>query len=769
MRGRGTAVIGLAAGLLVGALGARAGQPERPLNRLRHETSPYLLQHASNPVDWYPWGPEAFAKAKAEGKPIFLSVGYSSCHWCHVMERESFEDDGIARQLNERFVAIKVDREERPDVDEIYLLAVQTLTGRGGWPMSVFLLPDGRPFHGGMYYKPIEFAELLRAVHESWTQPDKRRLVEQQAEKLAAAIAGLAAQARPAGDLTPAILGSASRIYPETFDERNGGFGDRPKFPPSNKLLLLLAEHARKPDPQTLRMVTVTLDRMARGGLYDQVGGGFHRYCVDSRWLVPHFEKMLYDQALLARTYLRAAAATDSAFHRRIGRETLDFALRELRDPKGGFWSAFDADSRNSKGEREEGLFYVWTPRQVVEVLGEPDGALFNRLYGITPGGNWEGKSIPNLLPRSLEGWAKELKTTPAALEARVDALRSRLAAGRAKRPRPNLDDKVLANWNGLMIQALAAGYEVTGDARYRDAAAAAADFVLTHMRKDGRLLHSWRAGRAQPQAFLEDYAFVVQGLLDLHEAGGGPERLEQAATLARRMVADFWDETSGTFFATPHHHEKLIARLPSPEDGATPSGLGAAALALVRLGRHQGAPEFTAPARRLLESYATDMKRHPHAVPTLLLAAHALFAPQVVAQQPTAEKPVVLSLGKTPAALKAGQTYDLEVKLRLAPGWHVNSDRPGNPDMVPTKVEALAPFTLVSAVYPPAKTVMVSFSDTPLKVFEGEVVIKVKLRAEKGAEKAKEVRLKVGYQPCDDQVCLRPTTETLAKPLGRS
>jgi hypothetical protein len=407
---------------------------------------------------------------------------------------------------------------------------------------------------------------------------------------------------RPAGELTPALLSGAARAYVEALDETYGGFGGAPKFPPSTRLAVLLAEHRRRPDAKTLRAVTLTLDRMARGGVYDQVGGGFHRYSTDARWLVPHFEKMLYDNALLAAVYLEVHESTGNEYYRRIGVETLDFALRELRDPKGGFWSALDADSPNAKGEREEGLFYVWTPREVAAVLGEKDAALFNRVYGVTAGGNWEGKSIPNLIARSVEGRGAEAKLAPAALWARLDALRARLRAAREKRPRPHRDDKVLANWNGLMIGALARGYDVTGDARYRKAAAEAASFVLTAMRREGKLLHSYRAGKTQPQSFLEDYAFVCAGLLELHGATGEERWLAEARTLCGEMISRFWDEKAGRIYATPHDHEALLVRLGSAEDGPTPSGPSAAALALLRVARLTGDVAPRQVARRLLE-----------------------------------------------------------------------------------------------------------------------------------------------------------------------
>ncbi len=744
-----------------GVSGAKTGSHPHT-NRLASETSPYLLQHAHNPVDWYPWGPEAFAKAKKENKPIFLSIGYSSCHWCHVMERESFEDEGIARLLNERFVAIKVDREQRPDVDEIYMSAVQMMTGGGGWPMSTFLTPDGKPFFGGTYFPREQFAGLLHKVHAAWTDPEQRTQMETLASRVAQAIGQVAARPPTPGSVSPALFAPALQKYLADFDAQNGGFGGAPKFPPAMRLALMLAEHGKNPDPDLLRAVTLTLDHMARGGLYDQIGGGFHRYSTDEKWLVPHFEKMLYDNALLAWAYLLAYRDTQNPLNRRTATGTLDFVLRELRDPHGGFWSTLDADS-----EGEEGKFYVWTPKEVLAALGTTDGGLFNRIYDITPKGNFEGRSIPNLLERPIEARAKELKTTPQALQARLDALRARLLQARETRVRPPLDDKVLANWNGLMIRALALGYDVTGETRYREAAEQAANFLLTRMRgTDGRLRHSYRNGKTQPQAFLEDYSFLVAGLLELHEATGNIRWLREAQALARVMVADFWDEKAGTFFSTPHTHETLLARPASAEDDATPSGQSMAALALVRLAQATGDVDLRAKARRILETYAAPMKAYPAALPNMLLAAHRYFTPVEKAAQ-KAER-VRVTLEDAPLSARPGEAFEATVRFVIPPGWHINAEKPADPALIATTVElAAGPFMLVSAGYPPAKTVRLGFSDTPLRVYEGETRVRLKLKALPGAT-IKALRLRARYQACSDKVCERPV-EALLTAKGKT
>ena len=751
------------------------GQPgQRPANRLRGATSPYLLQHAHNPVDWYPWGPEALEKAKKEGKPIFLSIGYSACHWCHVMERESFEDDGIAAQLNEHFVSIKVDREERPDLDEIYMTAVQMMTGRGGWPMSTFLTPEGKPFFGGTYFPRDQFAELLRKVESVWKDPEKRKQLEETARRVSAAIGQTAARAPEAGQVSPALFQPAVRGYLEELDAQYGGFGAKPKFPPSTRLALMLAEHRKRPDPKLLRAVTLTLDRMASGGIYDHVGGGFHRYSVDEKWLVPHFEKMLYDNALLSWIYLEAFRETQDIRYRRIATETLDFVLRELTDPGGGFWSTLDADSAGAAGEKEEGRFYTWTPVEVIAVLGKADGELFNRIYSISAGGHVDGRSIPNLISKPVEAWAKSLKTSPAALQSRLNDMRRKLMAAREKRPRPALDDKVLANWNGLMLCSLALAYDLTGDERYRRSAEKAATFVLTSMRRDGRLLHAYRQKKTQPLAFLEDYSYMIVGLLELHRATGDDRWRKDAASLARTMVADFWDETSGTLFSTPHGHEQLLVRSSSAEDGATPSGQSMAALGLVQLSRlTEDGPEatrFRSTAQGILDAHATPMKRYPAAMPGMLLAAHTYFTPEARSPAPGTPAPVAISIAEAPPQVRPGQVFDVAVRISIQPDWHINANRPAAPELTATQI-APAPgsFKLISALYPAATTVRLGFASSPLKVYTGRTVVRLKLKALQAAAPAgaaHELRLRVRYQACNDRICLRPTEELLTVPL---
>jgi uncharacterized protein YyaL (SSP411 family) len=741
-------------------------------NRLAKETSPYLLQHARNPVDWYPWGPEAFAKAKREDKPIFLSVGYSACHWCHVMERESFEDAAVARLLNDHFVAIKVDQEERPDIDDLYMTAVLLLTNRGGWPLSVFLTPDGKPFHGGTYFPRDDFMELLRRVNEAWTKPEERKQVEAGAEKLSGALSKAVTRAAAPGNVTPSQLGTAAESLLDRFDDQHGGFSGAPKFPPPMRLGVLLAQHRRKPSPKLLKAVTLTLDKMARGGMYDHVGGGFHRYSTDDRWLVPHFEKMLYDQALLAWIYLEAYRETQNEDYRRVAAETLEFTLRELRDPGGAFWSTLDADSSGEHGKKEEGAYYVWTPRQVAAVLGAADGALFNRVYGVTNDGNFDGRSIPNLVAKPLSGWAKDLKTTPEALEARLSGMRKKLAAARAKRAGPSLDDKVQANWNGLMIRSLALAYDLTGETKYRKAAEEAATFVLSKMRVEAaseskiaarRLGHSYRAGKVQPQAFLEDYAFLTVGLQELHQATREPRWLEDARTLADMMVADFWDEERGHFYNTPHGHEKLVARAGGVEDGAMPAGQSMAALALVRLGRQLRQPESSERALRVLNTFSLELKRSASVVPSLLLAAYAHFAPATEAAPPS-EATVKVTVESDTKAIKDGQELDLRVRLAIRTGWHIGAVGTGfGAGVLPTTVElAPGPFRQVSRQVPAPKLLATAFSKEPLQVLEGESVVRLKVKVLPGGAQAEELRVRIRYQSCNDQVCERPVDVTV-------
>jgi uncharacterized protein len=599
-------------------------------NQLCHELSPYLLQHAGNPVDWRPWGSEALALARSEQKPIFLSIGYASCHWCHVMAHETFEDAEIARLLNDHFVSIKVDREERFDLDQIYMDAVQMMTGRGGWPLSVFLTPEAEPFFGGTYWPPRSgdgiagFDQVLLAVIDAWHhRPDSvleqarkiTRLLQKFASGTAEAADGTGAPVS-AGELDDKPLAEAEAALRRSFDSQWGGFGPAPKFPQPLALRWLLRRWRRTGDGELLTMVTTTLDRMAAGGLFDQLGGGFHRYCVDERWLVPHFEKMLYDNALLAVCYLEAWQATGKQEYAVVVRQTLDYLLRDMTDPQGGFYSGEDADS-----EGEEGRFYLWTPEEIEAVLGPATARLFCRVYDVTKAGNFEGRNILNLLrPMAVE--ARMLGCEPSAMAAQLEAARQELLAVRAKRVRPGRDEKVLVGWNGLAIDALAKAGKAFDEPRYTTAAHAAADFLWNQLRRDdGRLLHYWREGKAKCDAYLDDYAGLGNALLTLYESGGPPARLDQAVAVADTILAQFADPRHGAFFYTAADHEPLIVRKVDCLDNPTPSSNGLAATLLLRLPAISAGDRYGAAAEAALRACSGWMRQVPTGVFQLLLA----------------------------------------------------------------------------------------------------------------------------------------------------
>jgi uncharacterized protein len=589
-------------------------------NRLIRETSPYLLQHAHNPVDWYPWGEEAFRRAREEDKPVFLSIGYSACHWCHVMERESFENEEIAALLNRLFISIKVDREERPDVDSVYMQAVQMMTGHGGWPMSMFLTPVGEPFFGGTYFPPDDrqgmtgFATVLERVSGAYHQRGDD--VRQVAANIRAALQSRI-EARHDGEaVTAEGLLKVARSVLGGFDREEGGFGGAPKFPPS-MTLEFLAQTARAHDDAALReAVELTLKKMARGGMYDQIGGGFHRYSVDSRWLVPHFEKMLYDNALLARMYVRAWQWTKDPFYERIAKETLGYILREMTSPEGGFYSSLDADS-----EGEEGKFYVWTEPEVMRALGEEDGRRFCALYDITEYGNWEGHNIPNM-PREPETVARELGISLDALTDVAARGKCRLYGVREERVRPARDEKILAGWNGWVLAALAEAALAFGNDAYRQAVRKNADFLITSMMPDGRMKRSFKEGEVKIDGLLEDYAGVAWGLLAAFEALQDRRWLEAARSLGDEILTRFSDSERGGFFDTPAGGEQLIARPKDIFDNATPSGNSLAAEVFFRLALYFGEEKYHRAATAAIDSSIGMAQRYPTGFGYLLAAA---------------------------------------------------------------------------------------------------------------------------------------------------
>jgi len=644
----------------------RQGQAPLFANRLALETSPYLLQHAHNPVNWYPWGDEAFAEARRSGRPVFLSVGYSTCHWCHVMEEESFEDLEVAEALNESYVAIKVDREERPDVDAVYMAAVQALTERGGWPMSVWLDADRRPFFAGTYFPARDgdrgaargFLSILREIAAIY-RSDPRRVGE-----AASSITRAIREAMAGGGPGTAVPGAealleAVGVYRRIYDPVHGGARGAPKFPSSFPVRLLLRHHRRTGDALSLDMAVRTLERMAAGGIHDQLGGGFHRYAVDERWLVPHFEKMLYDNALLALAYAEAFQVTGRPDFARVLRTTLDYVEREMTTPEGGFYSATDADS-----EGEEGRFFVWTEAEVEEVLGA-DAGRFNRFYGVTRKGNFEGRNVLYVPAPDEAEWGS------------LAGARRRLLEARQRRPPPLRDDKVLTGWNGLMISAMAFGARALGEARYLRAAERAADFALAHLEKGGRLQRSVTDGRPSGPGFLEDQAFLVQGLLHLHESSLGLRYLEAALSLADQTEALFADEERGGWMRSARDQESLLAREKPSQDGAEPSGASVAVLNALRLWALTSDDRFRRIAEGALRASAPLFSAYPAALHEMLLAVDFLAGTprEVVLVWPRRQGPpgpLLEALGRTflPDGVVTGaaEGSDLDALANLAP-----------------------------------------------------------------------------------------------------
>ncbi len=765
------------------------GAKQPAANRLAKETSPYLLLHAHNPVDWYPWGPEALAKAKAENKPIFLSVGYSSCYWCHVMERESFTDPEIARILNANFVCIKVDREERPDVDQVYMAALQAL-GPGGWPMSLFLTPDGRPFFGGTYSPPRDrqgtsgFLTIITEVTKAWTA--RRDEIDKAAVALTDAARRRLKGASSLGQLPLSRTAAAEgrQQLSAQFDPEYGGFGfnpnnpRRPKFPEPVDLLFLLDQHRRGGrsneglDP--LKMVLLTLDRMARGGIRDQVGGGYHRYATDRYWLVPHFEKMLYDNAQLARVHLGAYEVTKDPRWRQEAEATFAFIEQKMTAPDGGFYSALDAETKG-----EEGATYVWTKDEVKTALGESvDSETFAQVYGLSGEAQIEGGRFVLHEPRTRAEQAAALKTTPDELEARLRPLRARLLEAREKRPAPLLDDKVITGWNGLMIAAYADGYRILQVDRYRQAAERAAGFLLEYLRtSDGRLLRTYRQGKAKLPAYLEDYSFLVHGLLRLHHATGDPRWLREAQALTDRMLADFEDREQGGFFFTANDHESLLARAKDAFDNALPSGNSIAILDLLELHQATGKPDYLQHAGKALEAFSPSLAQVPAALPLALVgleqyldAQPAPSSPKLLAAAAPAEqtrKEVVAGSARlaaaAPAALAAGSELEAVVTVTIDDGWHIYANPTGVREMKPTTLD-LDPQSqpsarLLKVSYPPgAKKVLGSLGDEKVSLYEGKVELKARLRLAEDVKPGKlELKLRLSYQACDDRLCRAP------------
>jgi uncharacterized protein len=588
-------------------------------NRLSGETSPYLLQHAHNPVDWYPWGDEAFEKAKKENKPILLSIGYSACHWCHVMEHESFENEKIAELMNELFVNIKVDREERPDVDEIYMNAVQMLTGRGGWPMTMFLTPDRKPFYGGTYFPPEDrqgmpgFPRVLTGVAQAYRE--RPQDVEKSVAEILTALRRMSESEETGKSFSETVIADSADKISRAYDAENGGLGQAPKFPNAGVYEVFLRAHLNTGKQHALEMAVHTLTKMAQGGIYDHLGGGFHRYSVDAKWLVPHFEKMLYDNAQLLRIYAHAYAVTKTPLFKTVVQETADYLLREMLYPEGGFYSTQDADS-----EGEEGRFFVWTADEVNALAGAADGEIFCRMYDVGEPGNFEGKSILHPI-LTVDQASKFFRREPRDIETLVARVKQKLFVQREKRVKPFRDEKVIAAWNGLALSGLAEAAKITANPAYADAAKRTVEFLFRRMFHDEFLLHTYKDGEAKLLGYLDDYSFVAVGLLDLYETVFERGYLERAVQLADTMLEEFWDKQGGGFFFTGKSHEQLISRAKPVFDASIPSGNAMAAQLLLRLFHFTSKEAYRSSAEKILRSYYDAMEAQPFGFAHMLCA----------------------------------------------------------------------------------------------------------------------------------------------------
>jgi len=735
--------------------------------RLANVTSPYLLQHKDNPVDWHPWGDEALQAARAQNKPIFLSIGYSACHWCHVMEEESFEDPNTAEVMRRYFVSIKVDREERPDLDDIYMTSVQMMTGSGGWPMSVWLTPDLKPFYGGTYfpkdarYGRPSFVQVLTALGESWAS-DRASLISQ-ADRVADAVKQHMSGGRAPGvsvDLSPALVERAVAEMTRSFDHVNGGFGGAPKFPPARGLSLMLARFRQTRDENLLRMATLTFDRMALGGMYDQIGGGFHRYATDARWQVPHFEKMLYDNALLLDGYLEAWQVTGLELYQRVAREIMEWVAREMTSPDGAFYSSQDADS-----EGEEGRFYVWKPAEVTAVLGEAEAALVCQYYGITTSGNFEGnRSIPHI-DATPDSVAARLRITPEELRRRVDAGRAKLLEARGRRVWPHRDGKILTAWNGLMIAAAANAGRILREPGYTAAAARAAGVILSKARgADGLLRVSHRGEQVSQESFLDDQAFMLRALLALREAdsAAGERWLAEARAVEKAADAAFRDPVQGGYFFTPPGRADLLVRPKNPADSAIPSGNSMMAACLVRLAAATGEKSYRDRAAATLAAFSGAMETLPAGFHNMLGALNDYLASGPV---PAVRQVVEVAVDGAAQPIAAGSRATTTLTIKIAEGWHINSSQPTLDYLIPTAVNLDAgSVELVEARFPEGAMVKLGFAAKAISVYTGATEVPLLVAVPAGAPAGRRSTSgKLSYQACNETACLAPAQVSFA------
>jgi len=729
------------------------GSP-RYTNRLILQDSPYLIQHAHNPVDWYSWGEEAFAAAKQQNKPIFLSIGYSTCHWCHVMEKESFENPQIANYINQHFISIKVDRERRPDVDSTYMKAVMLMTRGGGWPMSSFLTTDGKPFFGGTYYPPEIFLNLTQKIAVLWNSQNKA-LVDQ-AEQVSRAVRQLTRTQTKAAALGNKAVSRAVNEALSIHDEFQGGFGSAPKFPRESLLFLLLDEAERNNNEESLSAIQITLDAMARGGIYDQVGGGFHRYSTDNEWLVPHFEKMLYNQAHLGRVYLRAWRLTGNPFYRRITTQTLDYVLRDMTSAEGAFYSATDADS-----EEEEGIFFLWNQQQIGEVLSKQKTQLAVELFGTSEDGNFEGSNILHL-PESLEAFAKQKGISPKQLLIELDDIREQLYQAREKREHPLRDEKILTAWNGMMISTLAEAGMLLNEPRYTQAATKAANFIWNRNRNDtGDLWRVHLNGSSSISAQQQDYAYFAEGLLHVYDATGNNVWLQRASKLTDTMLSRFWDKNGGGFFMSG---EQQLTNMGRPKDGgsdnAIPSGNSVALRVLQKLNVRTTNLEYRRKADVALASFAGSINQNPGSFGYMLTAASEMQSGELGSLRYVAR-------GGVKVKARQLESDRVLVDISIPQGWHINSNKPLQKGLIPTRLtvnKEAKDWQISNIQYPAATTAKLGFQSEALSLYQGDIQIQLKLKAVEGSSRI--LRIQLGIQACNDRICLPPENVALHLPM---
>jgi len=721
-------------------------------NRLILEDSPYLIQHAHNPVNWFPWGEDALNLAKKENKPIFLSIGYSTCHWCHVMEHESFENKKIAEFLNQHFIAIKVDRERHPDVDEAYMLAVRLVAGRGGWPMSSFLAPDGKPFYGATYLPPDVFTELLEKINATWIREPE--LILNQSEELSTLVIQIMQHKSDLKLLEENTIQLTEEYLLDQINNFTGGFGDAPKFP-SEPALLFLLQVAQRHSTQSLNQgLETTLELMSQGGIYDQIGGGFHRYATDDIWLIPHFEKMLYNQAQLAQVYLHAYRMTGKDNYARIARQILDYVLREMTSNDGGFYSATDADS-----DGVEGKYFVWRIDEIKEILNKEDSQLAIDLFAITEEGNFEGRNILHL-PVSLNDYALKHNLSYQIFTQKVDSIRAQLRAYRNQRIPPLRDDKVLLAMNGMMISALTLASYVLDDPTYKDAAIRTGHLLWEKFWHDDALFRVYFDGRHSIPAKLDDYAYFIQALMDLYDTDGKPVWLQRGRTLADLMIKRFHDTAHGGFFMADAGNA-LFANPKSLNDSALPSGNSVAIIALASLALRTGDLSYQDRANEALQAISPPPGENIFSSASLYKALDRLIHGEIGKYQYGARGAV-----KASADIKnvKGDKY-IEVKLQLADNWHINAQQSRAKDIIPTSIRIDMDYSaakLNKIIYPESVSKIFSFIDTPLQVYEGNVILRGSLDVDDSARLNNIVPIIIQFQACNDQVCLAPEQLTL-------